>query len=738
MVMFLDTKARGGIRHYLTICMVLTVCFLLAPIGLVHGGDPDVTITLDVTPKNPVVGSDAGSTSFTVSLVGGTIAWTASVISGGEWLKISYDTQTITSQYDANISSAERTGVIQVTANGAINSPLSVTVTQQAAIPIPTPSPSPSPTPTPVLNVVPSNQDVGPGAGSTSFTVSVVSGTLAWTPSVISGGEWLTISYIDSQSFTCSYNANSTSAGRQGIIQVAALGAMNSPQVVTVTQLLDRPVLYVSPTTINAGKEGNWAWITVSNTGSGTLNWTAQVITGSEWLWIQPEWTGSSWGGVAVGYNSNFGSSSRTGMIRISDSDELNSPVDVTVSQEGQGAPATPYIKINGQDGPITVTTETPVSLTLGLLTGDQKEKLADWWIVHISPEGNYSFIPYNSTYIWSPGISLHAQYALYDFLYNFPSRELAVGEHVFCFGVDTSPNGVLDLPLYYDCVQVNVIPGNNGIIVFPKKESSGHYDLWSMNPDGTNQKRLTDDAKNGIDSLTPCFIPNSSSILYSKNRNIYRLDIKTLIQTTITTEGADYSYGYGGPNISPDGKRIAYNYGLLTYDCKACTTYDIYEMDIDGRNRKRLTNNTYRDTSPIYSPDGSDIVFSHWQGAPSSDCCNDTDTYILALSTLTEKKLYGTSDYDWAYDWSSEGIIVSDSTNKRLIIVKTDGSVIRTIVNQPGYGTFSPDNKQILYTANGSNDLYKVNLDGTGLEKILSGIEIGGGFVWGNVTYNF
>jgi hypothetical protein len=33
----------------------------------------------------------------------------------------------------------------------------------------------------------------------------------------------------------------------------------------------------------------------------------------------------------------------------------------------------------------------------------------------------------------------------------------LPAGDYVFCFGVDMSPNAVLDSPLYYDFVQVHV-----------------------------------------------------------------------------------------------------------------------------------------------------------------------------------------------------------------------------------------------------------------------------------------
>ena len=38
---------------------------------------------------------------------------------------------------------------------------------------------------------------------------------------------------------------------------------------------------------------------------------------------------------------------------------------------------------------------------------------------------------------------------------------------------------------------------------------------------------------------------------------------------------------------------------------------YEIYVMNIDGSNQKRLTNNDVDDWYPFWSPDGSKIIFS-------------------------------------------------------------------------------------------------------------------------------
>ena len=58
-------------------------------------------------------------------------------------------------------------------------------------------------------------------------------------------------------------------------------------------------------------------------------------------------------------------------------------------------------------------------------------------------------------------------------------------------------------------------------------------------------------------------------------------------------------------PQISPDGKRIAY----FTHDVKT-QERDIHVMDIDGRNSRQLTDVGRVNEDPFWSPDGKFIVF--------------------------------------------------------------------------------------------------------------------------------
>lgn len=88
-----------------------------------------------VTPTNAPVSAAAGSTNFSVSNTGtGTLSYSATVMSGSSWLSIASgaaggNSGTISVSYFAN-TGTQRSGAIQITASGAADSPMTVTVTQ--------------------------------------------------------------------------------------------------------------------------------------------------------------------------------------------------------------------------------------------------------------------------------------------------------------------------------------------------------------------------------------------------------------------------------------------------------------------------------------------------------------------------------------------------------------------------------------------------------------------------------
>ncbi len=135
----------------------------------------------------------------------------------------------------------------------------------------------------------------------------------------------------------------------------------------------------------------------------------------------------------------------------------------------------------------------------------------------------------------------------------------------------------------------------------------TGDYEVWVMNVDGSNQRRLTIGG-----GLSPSWSPDGSRIAFNTlNDVIYIMNADGSDQTQLTR-------GWG-PRWSPGGNRI------LFYHSGVEGNPDVYVVSLDGTGRVNLTNHPAVDWFPAWSPDASQIVFTR-----GSFEMNDADIYVM------------------------------------------------------------------------------------------------------------
>ncbi|MBN2308095.1 MAG: S8 family serine peptidase [Candidatus Hydrogenedentes bacterium] len=301
---------------------------------------------LSVTPGSRSVSEAAGTTTFDVANAGtGTLDWTAEVESSATWLSIASGSSgtapgAISLDYDENTSIYPRTATITVTATGASNSPIEVTVEQDGI-------------PAPELSVTPAVRSVAYTAGTTSFGVeNLGTGTMTW--SAISNETWLSVlapgSGEDSGTFVVQFTENPWTSVRQGTITVIAAGAVNSPATVTVSQSANPSLsLSVTPSSRSVSSAAGSTTFSVANTGGGTMDWYADVDASSTWLTITSDDSGTNSGTLVIAYESSSSTSGRTGYITVTAPGAANSPRTVSVVQSC-AAPAAPT-GVSASDG---------------------------------------------------------------------------------------------------------------------------------------------------------------------------------------------------------------------------------------------------------------------------------------------------------------------------------------------------------------------------------------------------
>lgn len=116
-----------------------------------------------------------------------------------------------------------------------------------------------------------------------------------------------------------------------------------------------------------------------------------------------------------------------------------------------------PAIQANGGGGVVTIDEDDALSVTIQLSEVTASSP-ADWWLLANSGAAWYYFDAARGT--WLPGFEVTYQGALV----NLSSTEvlsladLALGTYQLYFGVDLTPNGLVDDTLYYDSITVEVV----------------------------------------------------------------------------------------------------------------------------------------------------------------------------------------------------------------------------------------------------------------------------------------
>lgn len=155
----------------------------------------------------------------------------------------------------------------------------------------------------------------------------------------------------------------------------------------------------------------------------------------------------------------------------------------------------------------------------------------------------------------------------------------------------------------------------------------------------------------------------------------------------------------------------------------------DIFEADLDGSNRRRLTDAAGYDAEGSYSPDGRQIVFCSTRDG-------DPDLYVMNADGSGVRQLTNSPGYDGGPFFSPDGkrvIFRSDRKQKDLLqlyVINADGSGERALTDNAGVNWcpfWHPDGRHIIYAfADYSNpnarpnfDLYLMNVDTAAAERI-------------------
>ena len=144
--------------------------------------------------------------------------------------------------------------------------------------------------------------------------------------------------------------------------------------------------------------------------------------------------------------------------------------------------------------------------------------------------------------------------------------------------------------------------------LAFAGEDRDRALDLYLMRPDGTRRRKLT--ARLDCGAEYPSWSPDGKRIAFhcfrGDNVEIYSIDPEGGNPRRLTRQPGDDGF----PAWSPDGRRILFD----------TDGGDLYLIDPDGSHRTQLTDHPATEALASWSPDGTRIAFASDRGRPRQD----------------------------------------------------------------------------------------------------------------------
>lgn len=282
--------------------------------------------------------------------------------------------------------------------------------------------------------------------------------------------------------------------------------------------------------------------------------------------------------------------------------------------------------------------------------------------------------------------------------------------------------------------IACTAIPPLLNAIVF-----SDGLDIYSMSSSGGSPTKLT---SANVNSTMPDVSPDGKRIAFMRRESASQPgtsgdDNDNFLYVMLSDGSDEWRLPVAGtdPAWSPDGARIAF-WSLYVENP------EITVVDIDGRNRVRITDSLLPDWHPSWSPDGSKIVFHSFRNRQVATG-NRGDLYVINADgtgtqqlTFTDREAHIPDAGRPSYSPDGTRLLFTslrDHTSpdanapSEVYVMNADGSGPVNLTNNPawdGGAEWSPDGARIVFSSGRDadefdKDIWVMNADGSNPQRL-------------------
>ncbi len=227
-----------------------------------------------------------------------------------------------------------------------------------------------------------------------------------------------------------------------------------------------------------------------------------------------------------------------------------------------------------------------------------------------------------------------------------------------------------------------------------------GGWRIWIMDPDGSNARRLVN---TGYEyEFDPTFNADGSKVIYSKKGDLFQVDVKSgkTDQLTVTNDLHESQ-----PDVSINGEVI--------YVAGNKSGSQIIKRDLQDGTQAVLTSKQHSELSPVWSPDGNEILFySDREGgfelflmkADGSNVKRVISNEALENKGILRGKYLRLAEgwnhclqYRASFSKDGKWIVFSANTelSREIFIISKDGKSVKQLTKNKlhdGFPTFNPE----------------------------------------------